>query len=146
MTTPKTPDKPSSRHHVVDPRFAALLSEDFGIGRETILLALDAEPKKRAIALCEWAARQDEPAEALVAWAKKHGKGRCRRAARPPIGPRGGTRWATAGHGTTVPMPPGPPVPPAVVVFRGASTRLGSGPTSRGWPTDGRPRAPEAHP
>ena len=45
-----------------------------------ILDALEDEPQKTAIALCEWAfEKTDDPARALVAWAKKHNKGRCRR-------------------------------------------------------------------
>ena len=68
MTTPKTTGKTSTRHHVVDARFAALLSEDFGIPTATVLDALEGEPKKAAIAMC--------------GWARKYHKGRCRRAAR----------------------------------------------------------------
>ena len=73
----------SSRHLVVVARFAALLEEDFGITAATVLDALEGEPKKGAIAVCGWASRTADPAFALTSWARKHNKGRCRRAARP---------------------------------------------------------------
>ena len=58
----------STKHHVVDHRFAVILD------------ALEGEPQKQAISVCGWAAeRTDDPAFALVAWAKKQNKGRCRR-------------------------------------------------------------------
>ena len=69
---------PSSRHHRVDDRFLELLEEDFGISVFTssnAFLGVPAEPKKSAIALCEWAARADDPARALLAWARKNGRG-----------------------------------------------------------------------
>ncbi len=67
---------PSTRHRVVDGRFAALLEEDFGISWAAVLEALQGEPQKRAIAICAWASEKtDDPAGALVAWAKKHHKG-----------------------------------------------------------------------
>jgi hypothetical protein len=37
--------------------------------------ALVDEPQKQAIAICEWAARTDEPTRALLAWARKHHAG-----------------------------------------------------------------------
>ena len=84
MTVPETPDKPSTRYHVVDHRFAAILSEDFRIETCVILDALEGEPKKAAIAVCAWAVEKtDDPVFALTSWAKKHGKGRCRRATHP---------------------------------------------------------------
>ncbi|MDP9480065.1 MAG: hypothetical protein M3R38_31110 [Actinomycetota bacterium] len=64
-------------------RFAALLADDFGIPAATVLDALEGEPQKQAISICEWAFRTDNPARALTSWARKHDKGRCRRAARP---------------------------------------------------------------
>lgn len=79
----RKPPQVSTRHIVVDSRFAALLEEDFGIPAPTILTALEGEPQKAAIAICEWASRQGNPARALTSWAKKHGKGRCRRARIP---------------------------------------------------------------
>ncbi|MDP9437213.1 MAG: hypothetical protein M3P49_00455 [Actinomycetota bacterium] len=78
MTMAKTPDKPSTKHHQVDPRFAALLADDFGIPAATVLDALEGEPQRQAISICEWAARTDDPAFALLCWSKKHRRGRQR--------------------------------------------------------------------
>ena len=75
MTAPKTTDKPSTKHHQVDARFAALLTEDFGIEMRVILDALEGEPKKQAIAVCEWAEGTDYSAYALRCWARRHGWG-----------------------------------------------------------------------
>ena len=58
-----------------DERFAAILAEDFGLSRATIMRALVDEPQKQAIAICEWAAKTDEPTRALLAWARKHHAG-----------------------------------------------------------------------
>ncbi len=71
---------PSTRHHRVDDEFLELLEEDFSIPRYALVNAffgVPAEPKKEAIALCEWAARvaPDGPARALLSWARKHGRG-----------------------------------------------------------------------
>ncbi|MDP9477979.1 MAG: hypothetical protein M3R38_20240 [Actinomycetota bacterium] len=88
MTTPENRNKPSSRHHVVDGRFAAILEDDFGIETVVILDALEGEPQKAAINILAWAERTDDPAFALVAWARKHNKGRC-----------GRQRTATERHG-----------------------------------------------
>lgn len=69
---------PSTRHHRVDDDFLELLFEDFGIPRfalSSAFLGFPAEPKKGAIALCEWAVRADDPARALLAWARKNGRG-----------------------------------------------------------------------
>ena len=74
----------STRHIRVDARFATILSEDFGIPAATILDALVGEPQKQAIAICTWASRTEDPAKALLCWARKHQKGRCRRARRAP--------------------------------------------------------------
>ena len=68
----------STRHHRVDDDFLELLEEDFGIAYFALSLAfmgVPAEPKKQAIALCEWAIRTDEPARALLAWARKNHRG-----------------------------------------------------------------------
>jgi hypothetical protein len=78
MPLPENRNKPadrSTRHHVVDSRFAAILTQDFGI--ETVVIKILA-----------WAERTGDPARALVAWARKHNKGRCRRAARPADRPQ----------------------------------------------------------
>jgi len=49
MTTPqispdRDPHQASTRHHVVDKRFAEILAEDFGIACNVILAALEGEP------------------------------------------------------------------------------------------------------
>jgi hypothetical protein len=69
---------PSTRHHRVDERFIELLEEDFGIPEFALsnaFMGFPAEPKKSAIALCEWASRADDPARALLAWARKNHRG-----------------------------------------------------------------------
>src|SRR5215208_3550552 len=69
---------PSTRHHRVDDDFLKLLEEDFGISTFTLsnaFMGVPAEPKKSAIALCEWAVRTDDPTRALLAWARKNGRG-----------------------------------------------------------------------
>ncbi|PLS81218.1 MAG: hypothetical protein CYG60_26020 [Actinobacteria bacterium] len=91
MPLPENRNKPadrSTRHHVVDSRFAAILTQDFGIETVVILDALEGEPQKAAIKILAWAERTGDPARALVAWARKHNKGRCRRAARPADRPQ----------------------------------------------------------
>jgi hypothetical protein len=70
--------EPSSRHIRCDEDFLELLEEDFGISVFTLsncFMGMPAEPKKSAIALCEWAARADDPARALLAWARKNHRG-----------------------------------------------------------------------
>jgi hypothetical protein len=69
---------PSTRHHRVDEAFLELLEEDFGISTFTLsnaFMGFPAEPKKLAIAIAGWAAEQDQPERALLAWARKHGRG-----------------------------------------------------------------------
>jgi hypothetical protein len=62
-----------------DHQFIELLEEDFGIPQFALsnaFMGVPAEPKKSAIALCEWAISEaDDPARALLAWARKHGRG-----------------------------------------------------------------------
>ena len=70
----------TTRHHRCDHEFLELLEEDFGIPRFALVnafMGMPVEPKKEAIALCEWAARvaPDEPARALLAWARKNHRG-----------------------------------------------------------------------
>jgi hypothetical protein len=67
----------STRHHRCDHEFVQLLEEDFGVAYFALSLAflgMPAEPKKAAIAVTEWAAKQDDPAKALLAWARKNGR------------------------------------------------------------------------
>ncbi len=78
----RTTSTRTTRHIRVDRRFAGLLSEDFGIGTRAIMQALSGEPQREAIALVEWASKADEPAKALVAWARKHRRGSYRKARR----------------------------------------------------------------
>ena len=68
----------TTRHHRVDHAFIALLEEDFGIPRYALtnaFMGVPAEPKKQAIAVCEWAVKTEDPARALLAWARKNGRG-----------------------------------------------------------------------
>ena len=69
---------PSTRHIRCTPEFLQLLEEDFGIpycDLHASLMGVPAEPQKSAIKLCAWAARQDEPGKAVLAWARKNGRG-----------------------------------------------------------------------
>lgn len=86
MDTPKDTaptTRRSTRHHRVDEPFLELLEEDFGIPAFDLnasLLGTPPEPKRGAIAICEWAVRvaggdTEEAGRALRAWARKHGKG-----------------------------------------------------------------------
>ena len=89
MPLPENHNKPSTKHHTTDQRFATILTEDFGIPTATVLHALEGEPQKAAISICEWAfEKTDDPARALVAWAQRHGRG----AYRVPSVARDGTR------------------------------------------------------
>ena len=68
----------TTRHHRVDHEFLELLEDDFGIARHALVnafMGVPAAPKREAIALCEWVARADDPARALLAWARKNGRG-----------------------------------------------------------------------
>jgi hypothetical protein len=38
-------------------------------------MGVPAAPKREAIALCEWAIRAEDPARALLAWARKNRRG-----------------------------------------------------------------------
>jgi hypothetical protein len=66
------------RHHRCDEAFLDLLQEDFGIARFALNMAFmgcPREPKKAAIEISAWAARQDDPDRALLAWARKNRRG-----------------------------------------------------------------------
>jgi hypothetical protein len=68
----------STRHHRCDHEFLDLLEQDFGVARFALSLAflgMPAEPKKAAIAVTEWAAKQAEPEKALLGWARKNRRG-----------------------------------------------------------------------
>ena len=68
----------TTRRHRVDERFLGLLESDFGIpafALSNAFMGVPREPKKSAIALCEWAVRADDPARALLSWARKNGRG-----------------------------------------------------------------------
>ncbi|MDP9478583.1 MAG: hypothetical protein M3R38_23365 [Actinomycetota bacterium] len=78
MATTTVAHPRTTRHHRVDERFLELLEEDFGIPAFTLsnaFMGCPREPKKSAIALCEWASRADDPARALLAWARKNHRG-----------------------------------------------------------------------
>jgi hypothetical protein len=69
---------PSTRHHRVDEDFLELLEENFGIPQFALsnaFMGFPAEPKRAAISLCEWASRTDDPGRALLAWARRNGRG-----------------------------------------------------------------------
>jgi hypothetical protein len=68
----------STRHHRCDEEFLELLKADFGIPAHALSFAFmgcPRAPKRQAIALCEWAARTDDPARTLLAWARKNHRG-----------------------------------------------------------------------
>ena len=68
----------STRHIRCGEDFLGLLEEDFGISAfilSNAFMGFPAEPKRSAIALCEWAARADDPTKALLAWARKNARG-----------------------------------------------------------------------
>ena len=80
MSTPQTspthnPRQASTRHHLVDERFAGILAEDFGIVYDIILVALEGEPQKQAIKILSWAERTADPTYALECWARRHARG-----------------------------------------------------------------------
>ena len=68
----------STRHHVTDERFAALLEGDFGISAFAAHSLIGC-PKKAAIMVCAWAesniADADDRSAAVRAWARKRGVG-----------------------------------------------------------------------
>jgi hypothetical protein len=75
---PFTIRKASTRHIRCTPEFLELLEEDFGIEIYALFnafMGVPAEPKKAAIALCEWACEFDDPAKALLSWARRHNRG-----------------------------------------------------------------------
>ena len=72
----------TTRHHRCTEQFIEFLEDDFGIpyfALSNAFMGVPAEPKKSALALCEWAAKADDPARALLAWARKNGRGTFRR-------------------------------------------------------------------
>jgi hypothetical protein len=74
--------RPSTRHIRCDYDFLELLEEDYRIPHYALLnafMGMPAEPKKSAIALCEWAIRAEDPPRALLGWARKNRRGTFRR-------------------------------------------------------------------
>jgi hypothetical protein len=68
----------TTRHHRCTHEFIGLLEDDFGIARHALInafMGVPAAPKREAIALCEWALKADDPARALLAWARKNRRG-----------------------------------------------------------------------
>ena len=68
----------TTRHHRCTHEFLELLEKDFGVpmfALNNAFMGMPAEPKREAIALCEWAAKTDEPARALLSWARKNCRG-----------------------------------------------------------------------
>lgn len=89
MPIPPIPIKPSTSHRVVDADFAAVLEEHFGIPTCVVLMALEGESRSRAVALCRWASRHEEPNGTLLVRAPKYRRGRARRRRIPAAPPRG---------------------------------------------------------
>ena len=70
--------QPSTRHHRCTPEFLELLEENFGIpmfALNNAFMGVPRSPKRQAIAVCEWTSKADDPARALLAWARKHHRG-----------------------------------------------------------------------
>lgn len=106
------PAPPTTRYHRVDYEFLGLLNEDFGIDFFSLnqaFMGVPPAPKKRAIALCEWAIRsaggdEDEAGKALRAWAKKNRAGKYGAAFDPSCadcGSRDGTLYPVPGEHLT---------------------------------------------
>jgi len=63
----------TTRHHVVDERYAEILFSDFPkLSRIGILDALADFPQRGAIEIAAWASKTREPRKALRAWAAKN--------------------------------------------------------------------------
>ena len=77
----------SNGHNRVDEAYSARLQERFAIPAAFILRALEGEPRRRAVALCRWASRQDEPNGTLLVWTREHRMGRSRRRRAPGTPP-----------------------------------------------------------
>lgn len=97
MHLPANPITPSTRHRVVDADFAAVLEEHLGIPTCVVLMALEGESRSRAVALCRWASRHEEPNGTLLVWAPKYRRVRARRQRTAATPPRG--------HGRVSPRP-----------------------------------------
>lgn len=77
MSLPAGPSKPPTTHGLVDAPFAAVLQEQFGIPATIVLRKLRGESPQRAIAMCRWASRFEEPNGMLLVWGgtlRKHGR------------------------------------------------------------------------
>ena len=71
---------PSTRALTVDRRFAEVLAEDLGLKVRPVRIALEGEPKVRAVRVSEWAMRNapddlEHRAKLLLWWAKKRKAG-----------------------------------------------------------------------
>jgi hypothetical protein len=79
-TTESTaPAHPSTRHLVVDNRFAEILADELGIKTTTARTAFVGEPQRRASEISGWALdNSDDPHERawmVLSWARKHRAG-----------------------------------------------------------------------
>ena len=97
MHLPESPITPSTRHGLVDVRFAAVLEEHFGIPTAFVLRAPRGEPHQPAVALCRLATRYKERNETRLILPRGFGRGQARRRRIPCPPPRG--------HGQTSPWP-----------------------------------------
>ena len=72
------PPTRTTRHNRCTEEFVQVLHEDFGIpvfALNMAFMGVPPEPKKGAIALCEWAAKTADPDRALLSWARRNGRG-----------------------------------------------------------------------
>jgi hypothetical protein len=79
------PSKGSTRHIRCTEEFVQLLEDDFGtpmFALNNAFMGFPREPKKSAIKLSAWAARQEDPAKALLAWTRKNPPGHIPRGTR----------------------------------------------------------------
>ena len=81
-----------TRHILADENYCRTLATDFGIPERDVKDALEGEPMKRALRICEWVESLDDAksplqrGKALTRWAKKNRSGIYAR----PRGPQGG--------------------------------------------------------
>jgi hypothetical protein len=70
---------PSTRHLVVDDRYAEILADELGVKITTARTAFIGEPQRRASEISGWAldnsADAAERARMILAWARKHRRG-----------------------------------------------------------------------
>jgi hypothetical protein len=79
ITDSSAPAHPSTRHLVVDARYAEILADELGIKITTARTAFIGEPQRRASEISGWALDNSEDpqerARMVLAWARKHRAG-----------------------------------------------------------------------